>query len=163
MSLPDLNATFEQFARLRRAAIDLIDTVPADCRTTIPDGLRNNLHWQAGHILTVQASLLYRRCGAPSPVSEDYYSTFGKGTSPADWGGQAPAFETVRAMLDMSLDQLKTDIPSMADLKYPETITVSTGDKLSSFADALRFLPVHEAIHLGVITAMNRILTHETA
>ena len=162
MDTQDLHASFDQFTRLRRAAIDLLDDIPANLRTTIPAGMKNNIHWQAGHILTVQASLLYRRCGVQSPVSDDYYDAFGKGTSPADWNGQAPSFDAVRSQLDTSIDQLAVDILRMGSLQYPEPITVSTGDRLGSFADALRFLPVHEAIHLGVITAMHRILTHES-
>jgi len=161
MSSPTLQPVFEQFARLRRSVLSRIDEVPETSRSTIPSGLKNNLHWQSGHLLTVQMSLLYKRCGEPVPIGEEFFTSFGKGTSPAAWTDATPSFQTVRSLLESSLTDLENDLERMAEKKYPTVITVSTGDEIGSFAEALRFLPVHEALHLGVITAMNRILTRD--
>ncbi len=51
------------------------------------------------------------------------------------------------------------DIPELEKLVYPEAITVSIGSiKVRSFRDALFFLPLHETYHLGMLTAMKKLL-----
>jgi len=56
---------------------------PPAARTVIPRGLRNHLHWQAGHLVTVQASLLYLRSGLTPFLDETWFAAFAKGTAPA--------------------------------------------------------------------------------
>lgn len=136
----------------------VLRAVPPEHRTAVPRGLRNHLHWQAGHIVTVQASLLYLRSGLTPFLDDSYFTAYAKGTSPAGWTGEEPSYDTVLGELGRSLDILKTDFPRYSDHAYPAPIAVSTGDTLTSFADALRFLPLHEAIHLGTINTMVRIL-----
>ncbi|MEE8576880.1 MAG: DinB family protein [candidate division Zixibacteria bacterium] len=161
-----MTATLRQFNRfksLRRAIIGALDKIPPDMIETIPDRLRNNIHWQAGHIVTVQMSLSYRRSGLPMPVSDEWLSSFGKGTSPADWetlepGLTIPSYRKTRKLLDDSIDQMSDDMERLLKTKYPEPVTVTSGLVITSFAEALEFLPVHEALHLGSIRTMHRLL-----
>ena len=120
--------------------------------------MRNHVHWQAGHIVTVQASLLYLRAGLTPFLDEAYFTAFAKGTSPATWTGQEPSYDDVLAALEHSLETLAADIRKYSERQYPSPIVVSTGDTLTSFADALRFLPLHEMLHFGAIGTMVRIL-----
>jgi uncharacterized damage-inducible protein DinB len=143
---------------MRQRTLAVLTEVPAAVRTVIPPGLRNNLHWQAGHIVTVQASLLYLRSGLPPFLNESYFTAFAKGTSPAVWTGEEPSYEQILTQLNSSIPLLAADITRFADTRYPAPITASTGDTLTSFAEALRFLPIHEAIHQGAIATMVRIL-----
>ncbi|MDX9856279.1 MAG: DinB family protein [candidate division Zixibacteria bacterium] len=148
---------FERFVRFRTANITALDTVPEDACDIIPAGLRNNIHWQAGHLATVQASLLYRRCGVDAPLDDSWFASFAKGTSPSDWSGSTPSYADARTQLRALVDRTRSDLPSLAGLAYPEPVTVTGGERLSTFLDALGFLTIHEALHLGTINTMRRL------
>lgn len=156
--MESLSDMFDRLARMRDRTLILLADVPPALRAVIPNGLRNHLHWQAGHIVTVQASLLYLRAGLTPFLDDSYFAAFAKGTAPADWTGQEPSYTDVLNQLTSSIPRLATDLVTYAETRYPAPITVSTGDTLTSFADALRFLAIHEGIHQGVIGTMVRIL-----
>ena len=149
---------FEDLVRFRRANIAQIDSVAKDKLLCIPAGFRNNLFWQAGHLVTTQVSLLYRRTGQPLPIPEPYFAYFGKSTSPADFDHATPAFEEVRVLLVDIMETTKRDLPVLTGLSYPQPITVTSGKIIATFDDALEFTPLHEAYHMGIITAMIKFL-----
>lgn len=155
----DVKKILKSLSLLRVAMTATIDSLSGEQRSIVPAGLRNNIHWQAGHVVTVHASLLYRRCGQPLPIEERYFSFFGKGTSPADWYEAPPSLAEVEPQLTDLVELLSSDYANLRDRKYPGTITVSNGFQLSSFRDALAFLPMHDAIHLGAMNVMRRLLT----
>lgn len=148
----------EQLRLLRSAIVAAVENFPESSLRRIPDGLRNNLYWQAGHVLTVHGSLLYRRCGQPLPFDEAYFTFFGKGTSPADWKDEPPLSSDILNGLRESVSLLEADLPELSDKRYSEIITVSHGFRLSCFRDALEFMPVHDSLHLGAINLMLRLL-----
>jgi hypothetical protein len=149
---------FDRFTLFRKANCAAADSIAPELRDVIPNGLRNNIHWQLGHIVTVQASLLYKRCGLELPVPSEYLTWFAKGTSPADWAPETTPYEALRNDAGRLLDQTRGDLDRYHDARYSEPITVTGGVRLSSFADALEFLAVHEALHLGAMNVMKRIL-----
>lgn len=153
-----LHSLYADFAGLRRANLGQIDGIAADKRSIIPGGFNNNIFWQAGHLVTVQASLLYRRTGQPIPLPEKYFTYFGKGTSPKTFDHDTPPYEEVRNHLEQMIAVTKADLDRMAELPYSEPVTVSTGKVLNSFADGLLFLLVHEAYHLGSFMAFRKFL-----
>jgi hypothetical protein len=140
------------------ANIALIDSVPDEKLMVIPDRFHNNIFWQAGHLLTSQASLLYRRTGQPLPVPESYFGYFGKGSSPDNFDSATPGYSEVRKQLEAILETTRKDLPKMLGLPYEKPITVTSGRILVSFDDALEFSALHEALHTGMITAMLKFL-----
>ena len=153
-----LKRAFDDLVILRNKNIALINTIDDNKLLTIPDGLNNNIYWQAGHILTVQASLLYKRTAQPLPIDKTYLNYFGKGTSPKGFDDNIPTIEILLEQLKSSLLHTESNYIENASLPYDETITVSTDHQLSTFADALLFLPLHEAYHFGSMSAMKKLL-----
>jgi uncharacterized damage-inducible protein DinB len=150
---------FDTFSRVRYQCIELIDSISGDKLDIIPDGFRNNVLWNAGHLVTVQASLLYTRVGRPSPLDTRYVRFFAKGSSPDDFDNELPPFDEVRQLLEKLIGVTQSDIPELEELAYLEPVTVSVGKMiLKSFRDALSFLPLHETYHLGMMTAMKKLL-----
>ena len=159
MPSEDTLKLFDTFSRIRYQCIELIDSVPADKLDIIPEGFRNNVLWNAGHLVAVQASLLYTRVGRPSPLDTKYVRYFAKGSSPEDFDNGLPPFDEVRQLLEKLIGVTQRDIPELEGLAYPEPITVSVGSMtVKSFRDALSFLPLHETYHLGMMTAMKKLL-----
>lgn len=153
---------FERFTLFRRANCAVIDSIPPNLRDTVPHGLRNNIHWHLGHIITVQASLLYKRCDLELPVNPAYFDWFARGTSPGDWTPETTPFEALRNDAERLLEQTRGDLDRCKDARYVKPITVTGGVKLASFADALEFLAIHEALHFGSMNVMKRILERQS-
>ena len=149
---------YDDFHRFRKTNIMLIESIGESSLNIIPKGFRNNIFWQAGHLVTVEASLLYLRTNQTSPLDECYFRYFGKGPSPADFDDGIPVFSEIRKWLDKLPLIVESDLEKMKDLTYSEPRTVTSGKVLESFQDALQFLSLHEAYHLGSITAMAKLL-----
>lgn len=154
----DLNKSYQNFVQIRRANIALIDSIAPALLPVIPPGFSNNIYWQAGHLVAVQSSLLYRRSNQPMPIDETWMRYFAKATSPSDFDDNIPSFELVREALESCLLSTEHDLDQLALWTYPESISVSTGHRISSSADAMDFLSIHEAVHLGMMTAMKKYL-----
>jgi len=160
MTIVNNSTLFEQFAGIRNENVRVIDSISPDQVNTIPAGFRNNIYWQSGHLVEEQVSLLYSRVGLPRPLDEKYTRYFDKGTSPNDFDGDMPTFEEVRRRLEQLVDRTREDLTELADLYYSSALTVSLGQiTINTFSEALSFVTIHEAYHLGMITAMKRVLS----
>lgn len=156
--LNQLEKSLNDLTLVRQKIISIIDTIDEDQLMTIPDKLANNIYWQCGHLVTVQASLLYKRTGAPLPIDNSYLTYFAKGSSPQNFDNNIPTFKNIRFEMESMIEYTSSSLQRHADLKYPEEISVSTGHIIDSFASALAFLPLHEAHHLGSIATLKKLL-----
>ena len=62
MTKSTLKKALHDLKILREKNIGLIESIEDKFLLQIPEGFSNSIYWHAGHILTVQESLLYRRC-----------------------------------------------------------------------------------------------------
>ena len=79
---------FSGFATLRKKNIELVNSIDIEKVTTIPSGLNNNIYWQAGHLVAVSASLLFKRTKSPIMIDENALSW--RVRSGRDSAAQAP-------------------------------------------------------------------------
>ena len=143
---------------LRQSMRTILEHCSAKQITMLPDGFANNLFWHIGHVVTVHASLLYRRCHRPMPVEESYLTYFAKGTSPLDFDNNIPLTQRLLTELFSIVDTTEADIPEMIALRYDEPLTVSFGHTIDSFPSALLALPMHDAYHLGAMSLLRKFV-----
>jgi len=153
-----LEKALDDLRILREKNLNLIESVSEKNLTYIPDGFSNHIYWHAGHILTVQESLLYRRTNLEMHIPESYLKYFAKGTSPEDFDESIPKISEIIKRLTISLLQIEKDILKYQNEKYDEPVMVSFGMRLTSFADALLALPYHEAYHFGSMKMLQKFL-----
>ena len=146
---------FQELTLLRNKNITLLQKATAEQAQIIPDKVSNNLYWQAGHILTTQMSLLYRRSNLKIPLIDTSYITyFAKGTSPENFDTNIPSYQTLLKQLSESLSILENDLHIHADKQYSEPAHVSFGMTLESFHDAVLAIGYHEAYHMNAINLL---------
>lgn len=158
MTTEFLKKALDDLRILREKNLNLIESISQNNLTVIPDGFSNHIYWHAGHILTVQESLLYRRSNLEMHIPAAYLTYFAKGTSPADFDESIPEISDIIKHLTVSLLQIEKDILKYQNAKYDEPVLVSFGMKLNSFADALLALPYHEAYHFGSMKLLQKFL-----
>ncbi|MDB5105656.1 MAG: hypothetical protein JWP91_3345, partial [Fibrobacteres bacterium] len=65
-SLP-FQTLLRDFADLRAFSLKFLVNMKADEALIVPEGFKNSLHWQLGHLLYTQGTTLFEWCGLPSP------------------------------------------------------------------------------------------------
>ncbi len=120
----------------------------------IPNGFRNNILWNLGHIVVIQCALLYLPCRRPLPVPEWFHSCFYDGTSPADWS-EPPDSEAVLGTLRTLNETLLADLKEGVFQSY-ERFELMPGFSLADVEHGITFHAIHEGIHLGIIMSLRK-------
>ena len=149
-----IKQNWESFKLVRNTNLNLIKTVSPTMIDLIPSGFKNNIRWQTGHLVAVQLSLLFQWTNFDLPLDDSYLSYFGKGTSPANFDSNTPDIRRIMKDAEFHTFTTEQSFESLTDRVYPTKITVSTGHEISSFSDAVGFLPLHEAYHFASIKAL---------
>lgn len=136
----------------RRTAGDLLDRLPEAAWTAVPDGFRNHILWNVGHIAVTADLLTYGLSGLALPSPDWAVAAFRKGTAPADWAAP-PSIADTRALFDTSLAPLRADLEAGA---FSDFLTYRTtpGVVLASVEDAVQFNLFHEGLHTGTIAML---------
>ncbi len=128
----------------------------ADQWLTIPEGFKNNILWNAGHLVVTQELLTYKLSGLEPHLSAALIAGCSRGTSPVDWN-PAPDVDEVLRELDQSPQRLERDFAAGKFNGY-QSYTTSTGIELGDIEEAITFNNFHEGLHLGVIMALRKLV-----
>lgn len=110
-------------------------------RTVIPQGFRNHLHWQLGHILAETDNLLFKQTGKRQlPTFFQLY--FANGTSPNEWTGEPPSWDELTELLLTQCDHI---------------CHAFERDTYESAIHLVHHL-YHEWCHAGIINAMSKLV-----
>ncbi len=153
-----ITEAFNDFVLIREENIALVESINKSDLMTIPTGLNNNIFWQAGHLVAVGASLLFKHINQPVMIDTDWFGYFSKGTSVNDFDDTIPSFDIINNKLHEQIKDIKSSISSCENLSYNSPVTVSTGHLLKTFSDAISFLPYHEAYHFGSMKSIKILL-----
>ncbi|MEM9258886.1 MAG: DinB family protein [Bacteroidota bacterium] len=149
----------ESLAMLRatRAKIQTIfDNYTFDQLNSIPAGFNNNLLWNAGHVIATMELLTYGLGGQPLPSDQAFIDRYRKGSKPAPPCPDKD-YETIGMGLKSSINQLEADLQDL-DFRKFRMYTSSYGVTLNSIDEALAFNNVHEAMHLGTMLALEKLV-----
>ncbi len=122
----------------------------------VPVGYSNNLVWNLGHVLVTQQLLVYRLSGQQGYIRDDFIDRFRKGTKPEGEVEQQEVNSIKLELLNM-VDKTRKDWEAEKFKEYKEYPT-SFGVTLHSTSDALQFNNSHEALHLGYMMAMKKMI-----
>jgi hypothetical protein len=147
---------FSTLRTTRQNILKMVDGLSTAQLNKIPEGFNNNLAWHLGHTLITQQLLNYKLAGLSPNVSDEWIAKYRKGTKP-----EAPISESEIAAIK---EQFLSSIPlleknfSEGIFKNYKTYPTSFGVELSSIEDAIIFNNVHEAMHLGNVISMRKLV-----
>lgn len=122
----------------------------------IPEGFNNNLIWQLGHIVVTQQLLCYRMANQSGYSSEKMIATFRKGTKPEE-NIEPEDIERIKYLMNKTMEQIERDYEDGIFTQY-KPYTTSYGFTIDNIEAAIAFNNVHEAMHLGMINGMRKVL-----
>lgn len=148
---------FELIRQTRTRFIDLVNGLSIEELNEIPSGMNNNIAWNFGHIVTAQQGLCNALSGVELDVPEELTAGFKKGTKPEGFISQ----ETIDELKEYAvscIDELEKGLGENVYVQY-KPYTTSFGYTLNNIEDAVRFVMVHDALHLGYSMAIRRNLS----
>ncbi|MGP4040128.1 DinB family protein [Gracilibacillus sp. D59] len=147
---------FDQYKLTRDLFTDSISSVSKDLIDLHPPGFRNTIHWQIGHVLVIAEEIANFPHRSKSSLPDDYKKLFGRGTKPNEWPQNVPSMEQLIIDLQDQVNRIGKISPEEAQERLTEPFDGI--DRFEEFASLGLF---YEAMHLGQILAMQRILKQD--
>ncbi|WP_183563196.1 DinB family protein [Mucilaginibacter sp. SP1R1] len=151
--------SIEIIKKPRHFILDLVKDLNTEQLNHIPKGFNNNLVWNLAHLISGQQGICYTRSGLSIVVDDKYYTPFRPDTKPERFI-DSEEITLIRELFLTSIDQLETDIQNKIFINYPTWLS-RYGNNITSFDDAMDFLPFHEGLHCGYIMALKRAVLNE--
>jgi hypothetical protein len=142
--------------KVRASLLEGIKDLTTEQLNKIPAGFNNNIIWNLGHLIAVQQGICYKRAGATTPISVDFWEKFKPGSKP-EATAEATEIENIKSLFLSSIDQLEIDYNTPVFDNYTAWTTRS-GIELARIDDGINFLPFHEGLHSGTVMAIKRLV-----
>jgi hypothetical protein len=156
-----MNRQIKTIRKARTSLLEQLEDLTVDQFNQIPQGFKNNISWNMGHMIVVQQGICYQKSGLPLLISDAFGKRFGPGTSLGEIIGVIEIVN-IKQLLVTTLEQLETDYESQIFGNYMGWST-RFGNKVVNIDDGLEFLSFHEKLHSGAITAMKRLVIRDSA
>lgn len=147
---------FNTLSVIRKNLLDAVKEVSPTQLNHIPDGFNNSIIWNMAHVIVTQQLLMYGMSGLELTVSPTIVGKFRKGTYPENPATEEE-IEEIRNLFTITIARAKTDYDAGLFSEY-KSYQTSFGETLNTIEDAIRFNNVHEAMHLGYVKAMVKLL-----
>lgn len=144
---------FKQFEIARGWSLELSESVSKEILTLKPDGFNNSILWQIGHIVTSTEYFFFEIPDNMNHLPAKYYELFGSGTNPNHWDVDIPTVEELIAQMKEQLVRIQ-QIPA---IRLNETLHTPIHG-FQTIGDCASFSVLHEALHIGKIEEMERVL-----
>jgi hypothetical protein len=151
-----MNYALEILRQTRQNYLSILETLTTEQLLTIPAGFKNNILWNLGHTIVVQNLLTYGRADLAIPLEVELIEKYRKGSHPTKHAADSEV-EAIKALLTSSVNQLESDLAA-GIFKSFNTYPTSYGLTLNSIEDAINFNNAHEALHLGYVMAMRKLV-----
>jgi len=122
----------------------------------IPTPYNNSIGWQVGHVVVTQQLLHYKLSNNTIIIEEELVENLKKGSS--------GKYILTQKQWQYILEHL-VQLPILLEKDYNntlfttfETYSTSYGFTLQNIEDAIAFNNLHEAMHLGTINAMKKLI-----
>jgi len=152
----ETDKAIETIQQSRKLFINLMEGLSLEKLNEIPEGFNNNIIWNFGHVIVTQQILCYKLANLPLKLDTAYVSKYSKGTKPSTFIDAAElAFLKQQAVF--LIDELITDIQTGSFDNF-DTYTTSFDVVLNEIEDAVKYMTMHEGLHLGYAMALKRIV-----
>ncbi|MDN3654786.1 DinB family protein [Ferruginibacter paludis] len=140
----------------RNLFLKLMDGLTIEQLNQVPEGFNNNIIWNFGHVIVSQQILCYKLAGLPMKIDASYVAKYSKGTKPETFLDEKE-LEFLKGQSIGLINELVADIEKNIFTSY-NNYTTSFNVELNSVDDAVKFITMHEGLHLGYAMALKRIV-----
>lgn len=142
-----MQQSFNNIITTRKNFLELVESLSIDELNEIPEGFRNNVAWNFGHIIVSQQNLCYGRSGVQALIDQSFINKYQKGTKPESFI-DAQEIETLKSYLFSLIEMQQRDLEAGRFTTY-NAFTTHYGVKLTNVNEAISFVATHDALHYG--------------
>ena len=147
---------FDLVRQTRKRFIQLVNELSTAQLNEVPAGMNNNIAWNFGHIVSSQQGLCNGFSGVPLHVPPTLIAGYKKGTKPEEFIKQED-INQLKNYAVSAIDALEKGLKENLYANYTVYET-SYGYTLHNINEAIQFVAVHDALHLGYAMAVRRNL-----
>jgi hypothetical protein len=151
-----MKAEFDLLSATRVVVLKLVNELSLAQLNTVPNGYSNSIVWNVAHILVTQQILHYKFSFNDLLVPDDLLEKYKKGTT-FEEAISASEWSIILDLFNSLPEKLQLDYSKGKFSSY-ETYLTSYGYEIHSIEEAIAFNNVHEALHLGYIMAMKKLI-----
>lgn len=148
----------ELFKATRENTIKLIDSLTLDLINKIPDGFTGNIAWHLGHMVATHKGLVYQLNGLKGGLEKEFVLKYKKDSVP-----EAPISQNeldfILGQLISQVEELEKDLANKEQWGDTHEYPTSYGYTIQSLEEAIKFSNLHQALHLGYILALRRMVS----
>lgn len=156
-----MNKQVEIIRKTRSLLLENLKDLSVEQFNHIPEGFNNNIIWNLGHMVAAQQGVCYIRAGLTPPAGEDFFNTYKTGTKPEKFVDNT-GVEDIKTLLFTTIDQFETDYNDHLFDGYTAWSLARYGVELANIDDAISFLSFHDALHLGYINILKKLVSRVT-
>lgn len=143
-------------AQTRKNFLNLIEGLSKEQLNKIPDGHKNNIIWNFGHVVVTQQILCYKLSELPMNLHSSIIDKYRKGSSPTENVNNDEIEMLKKAALEL-VEQTRLDYIE-GKFKQFEKYPTSYGIELNHIEEALSFNNTHEGLHFGVAMSLKKLV-----
>lgn len=146
----------ERYKKIRVFLLNMVEGFSTEQLNTVPAGFNNNIVWHLGHVVATQQGVTYLKSGRELKIPQEIYDEFKTGSKP-ERPYSAEEIGYIKSLFFSTLDTFKEDL----DNNYFEgyvPFTTRYGVELSNIKMVTDFLPYHEGLHIGFVSALKKIV-----
>jgi hypothetical protein len=148
--------TFDILRQTRKNQLSIIEQFDNDQLNLIPAKFNNNLIWNLGHVIVTQQLLCYKLSGIRLQIDSTLVDKYRKGSKP-EGPVNNQEIQQIKDYVINTVDQMESDFQT-GIFEHYTTYSTSYGITLNSIEDAINFNNSHEAMHLGTMMAMCKLV-----
>jgi DinB superfamily len=151
---------FNQLAFVRNQTLNLLEGVTEEMADRVPEGFRNTIRWNLGHIYVVVERFAFQYLGLPQHLPDGFKEQFEYGTSPLNAHTfRVPTLSELEDLLKAQQVRIQETLADRLEVKIIPPYTTSAGMKLETPKQFLTFNLYHEGMHLSVIKLYKSLLS----
>ncbi|MBM7585141.1 putative damage-inducible protein DinB [Bacillus pakistanensis] len=147
---------FQQMEFIRARTIAALDATTEEMADVIPNGFRNSIRWNLGHIYLAQENLLHHFIKEEPILPKHFLELFHFNTDPTIWEHSPPSLTELKGLLEEQPNRVKEKFTGRLDEVGKEPFRLTEKVQFTTLGEVLSFTNWHEGLHQGAITTIKR-------
>lgn len=148
---------FKYIRRNRELFLDMVNRLTIEQLNKIPEGFKNNIAWNFGHIIVTTQALCYIRSGIKPNKNIEYLEKYQKGTRPEGFISERE-IQNLREQIFLSIDKIEADMKKNVFNGIKPFSSATYGYEMNNIEEVIACSLTHDAMHYGVALAQRKLV-----
>ncbi|WP_456272958.1 DinB family protein [Bacillus sp. AK031] len=147
---------FKQMDFIRMRTVAALDNTTEEMADLIPDGFKNSIRWNLGHIYLSHENLIHSFVKEKGHIPEGFVKLFGFNTYPDMWEASPPSLKELRDLLAEQPKRLREAFEGRLSERGEKPFKMTDEISFETLGEVVSFANWHEGLHQGATTTLKR-------